>query len=669
MKNNIILVLFLAVFAKNSFGQEIKFGKVSKESLQEKFHKLDSTAPAAYLLNKRRTYYNYSSNNGFTLINEIHQRIKIYNKEGFDKATIQISLYRSGSSKEKVVSAKGYTFNFDNKEISKIKLRKEHRFNEKISDRYNLVKFVFPEVKEGSIIDLKYTVKSPYVSKVDQVDFQYDIPVDKLDVSIEFPEYFNFKKASKGYYNVPLKTTTKNGSIQLTEEYRDRIGIVRKGRTYNRDLKYNIDKFYGENIPALKDSEPFVTNISNYRGGIKYELSHVQFPNSTPKFYATTWEDVSKTIYKYQNFGGELNKSKYYKNDLSSVINTATGEFEKLGAIFQFVKSKVKWNGNYGKYTEYGVKKAYKEGVGNVADINLMLTSMLRSAGLNANPVLVSSRNNGIPLFPTLDGFNYIVCIVEFADGKYVLLDATEPYSMPNSLPVRALNWNGRKISGNGTSSWVTLNTTTHRTEENKVKINIDSDGTSSGILIRKETKLNAMLNRKRYNHLDENDLISKFEEKLSIEIDEFKSRNEKNIGKPLNRMLKFSSEDLVEEINGKLYISPLLFLTMKQNPFKSDVREFPIDFITPWKDENMISINVPEGYKIESVPEPLAIGIPDNLGVFKFKVINKGNSAQIRSVLQINSAIIAPTYYTYVKGFFKELVKKQNEKIIISKQ
>ena len=57
-----------------------------------------------------------------------------------------------------------------------------------------------------------------------------------------------------------------------------------------------------------------------------------------------------------------------------------------------------------------GTRKAYLEGEGNVADINLLLIAMLRSQGVDANPVLVSTRNNGIPLFPTRKGFNYVIC-------------------------------------------------------------------------------------------------------------------------------------------------------------------------------------------------------------------------------------------------------------------
>jgi hypothetical protein len=66
-----------------------------------------------------------------------------------------------------------------------------------------------------------------------------------------------------------------------------------------------------------------------------------------------------------------------------------------------------------------GVKKAYKDKTGNVAEINLMLTAMLRYAGLNANPVLVSTRSNGIAIFPNRTAFNYVIAAVENGSSYY----------------------------------------------------------------------------------------------------------------------------------------------------------------------------------------------------------------------------------------------------------
>ena len=124
--------------------------------------------------------------------------------------------------------------------------------------------------------------------------------------------------------------------------------------------------------------------------------------------------------------------------------------------IFQFVKRKVKWNGYKGLSLDKTLKRAYEEGSGNVAVINLMLTSILRKAGLRANPVLVSTRSNGIPFFPTRNGFNYLITAVSIGN-ETILLDASEFYSFPNLLPKRALNWRGRLIMKDGSSSWINL--------------------------------------------------------------------------------------------------------------------------------------------------------------------------------------------------------------------
>ncbi len=671
MKNLFILFTLLITF--KSFSQEIEFGEVSNQELKETFHSIDSSANAAYLYKKRRTYYQYNQSKGFMLITEIHNRIKIYNKEGFDKATFKIRTFKTSGNKEKVLSVKGYSFNIENDKIKKTKLKKEHRFKEEVSDNHDIVKIVFPDVKEGTIIDLKYVFNSPFEQNIDEINFQHNIPVNKLDITVEYPEYYNFKKISKGYYSVPVTSTKKRGSITFTSKTRRGGGINTAVRTSFQsstvDYTRHVDKYQASNIPAISEKEPYVYSIQNYRGGIKYELSSTKFPNSRPRYYTTSWEDVSKKIYSFKGFGNEINKTNYYKEDLNSLIAKATKSTEKVGLIFQFVKSKVKWNGNYGKYTQEGVKKAYKNGSGNVADINLMLTSMLRQAGLNANPVLVSSKTNGIPLHPTLDGFNYVITIVQFSNNSYALLDATEPYSTPNVLPIRALNWNGRKVTKEGHSGWVNLKSPKHSLEERTIKATIDSDGTINGLFIKKEKMLNALLSRNKFNNVNKEDIISKLEEKYDFEIENLKIANQHKLGSTLTQMLKFSSDNLVEEINNKLYVNPFLFLTSSTNPFKSNKREFPVDYITPWKDVNKISIKIPEGYEVESIPEQLAIGLPENQGFFKFIVVKQGLNIKVSAILQFNSSMIAPTYYQTLKDFYSKTIAKQNEKIVLIKK
>ena len=650
-----IAIVLLLVSQVSLFAQDYKFGKVSKEELQETFYPLDSTADAAYLYRNRRTYYQYVEQEGdFQVVTEVHERIKIYTKEGFNMATKSIVYYNPDHGKEQSVSSiKGYTYSLINGKIEKEKLNKNSVFKERKNRYYSIKKITMPNIKEGVVIEVRYKLISPYSSSINDLHFQYGIPVKKLDYQVEIPEYYIFNKRSTGHYVVEIEQSSKPGYIE------------------NINYTINIFKFTGANIPALKDDEPFVANIKNYRGAMKFELSQTDFIALGGIFekHTSSWSNVSQQIFKTSSFGEELNKSSYYKEDLEKILAVAKTDSDKIGTIFQFVKAKVKWNGYRGKYTDNGVRKAFKERAGNVADINLILTAMLRSAGLNANPVLISTRGNGIPIFPTLNGFNYVISLVTMPDDSYVLLDATEEYSVPNMLPVRVLNWQGRVVTKDGGSFWVQLPSSKHTLEENTIKVKISDDFIAEGVVRTKFDNLKALNFRNKNNHLKEENLITQFEEDHNLEVENFKITNQESLDKPVIRNIKFTSEDLVEEINGKIYIEPLLFLTAHKNPFKLEDRKFPVDFATPWKEKNTVFIELPKGYKVATLPASFAIGLPDNMGVFRYKVAQAGNTIKTTAILQFNSAIIGAENYQTLKLFYGDLVKKQSEKIVLVKE
>ena len=69
------------------------------------------------------------------------------------------------------------------------------------------------------------------------------------------------------------------------------------------------------------------------------------------------------------------------------------------------------------------------------------------------------------------------------------------------------------------------------------------------------------------------------------------------------------------------------------------------------------------------SAPENVAYALPGNLGSYKFVSIIKGNKLQVLSNVQINSAIIASNYYSALKEFYKKMIDKQLEKVVLIKK
>jgi hypothetical protein len=653
--------------------QNYNFGKVSEEELAEMDYSLDSSAVAAVLYRSLKVSYDYSQSLGFKTITDVHERIKIYKKEGFDYATVSELLYLgdSGSSKEAIRGLKAVTYNLADGKIEESKIKSSESFTEEVSKYYRREKFTLPNVKEGSVIEFFYTIDSPFYYNIDEIQLQYDIPIKRQEIALAIPEYFIFSPKIKGYLNVSPKESKKSGIITLNNKTRTSDGFTQPDKTnYSTssiDYTINVSEFAMNDVPALKE-EPFVSNINNYRSGVNYELQYVKFPQEPVKNYSTTWEEVAKTIYDSPDFGKQIDNTKYFEEDLKSILADRTTETDKMKGIFSFIQKTMNWNTYYSKYTDQGVKKAYKDKIGNVADINLMLVAMLREAGLKAFPVLVSTRNNGIPLFPTREGFNYVIASVEI-NNEIILLDATNKFSEPNLIPNRALNWFGRLIKEDGSSVSIPLDTKEQSTETNMIQASLKSNGGLEGAMRSNYTHYNAYNFRNSNNEIKEDSYLEKIENKYNgMEISNYSIDHKNDLGTAITEKFNFKLESQADVIGDKIYFSPSLFKSEKENPFKLEERNYPVDFGYSWREKLIVNLTIPEGFIIESMPEAVAYSMPNNLGSFKYNITSIEKEIKIMVNIEINTSIITTQDYSYLREFYRHIVEKETEKVVLSK-
>lgn len=644
-----IACLFVITGAK---AQEFELGKVSKEELEQKTHPLEPDAVAAVLFEKGTTYMEYSDARGFTLVTETDVRIKIYKKDGYDFANETVRYYIGQNPSEKVTFSKAVTYNLVNGAIEKTKLKSEGEFDEKIDKYWAKKKITMPNVKEGSVIEYRSTIYSPYITSVPTWYFQRSIPVNYSKYVTRFPEYYIFKTNFRGFV-LPVRTTSLERKSQVLLGG-DRLEYIEAISTY-----------VGEKLPSMKD-EAYVNNIRNYISSVEHELSVINMPRKPVQSFSTTWDDVVKTIYDSDSFGAELKKNGYFEDDITALIANIPDNAQRTAAIFNFVKNRMNWNEYNGYSCDAGVRKAYKDKVGNAAEINLMLIAMLRYAGIDANPVLVSTRSNGISFFPNRTAYNYVVCGIETLNNV-TFLDATDKHSLPNILPVRALNWNGRLIRANGSSAEVDLMPHFNSKDIVNVISSIDADGKISGKLRDQYFDYNAFLYRARYSNTSKDSYLEKLEKRLEgIEIGEFSSTVD-DFSKPVIENYSFTHNSVSEIIGDKIYFPPLLFFTQKENPFKQEKREYPVDFVFPNQDKYTITIAIPEGYAVESMPAPAAVTMGE-MGKFSFNISSTGKQIQVAVSVDINEAIVSSNDYQTLKDFYKAIVDKENERIILKK-
>ena len=670
MNSNIFLILCVLFFANNSVAQNYKFGKVSKEELLQKEHPSDPNANAAVLYRETKTEFQYTQDAGWYMVTDYLERIKIYNKEGFDWANITIDLYR-GEGEDKLLGLRGSTYYMEDGKVKEVKLRNDGIIKEETTKFLSQTKLIMPDLREGCVIEYRYTINSPFIFSIDEFRFQEKIPVDKVEVLFKTPEYFVYKNHQRGWVPFKVNSSTRERSMSFRQTTRNLTAFSGNGipQTSTREVKFKEHTYTValENVPAIKE-EAFIGNLNNYTTALQFEMSYIDVPGSPIKSYATTWEDVSKSIYRADVFGGELERKNYFENDINKLLENATKPIEKVALIFSHVLTKMNWNGYHGFYTQEGVRTAYKKGSGNVGDINLMLVAMLRHANLNANPVLVSTKKHGIPLFPTRNGFNYVIAAVELPQGT-LLLDGTNKNAEIGVLKSNILNWQGRIITKEGNSDWVALRSQVSAVKSTMLNAEITPDLSFNGKAQNRFTGNYAFEYRTEFKALNEDSQRKILEKGVSpAEISNLNFENLNVLGKPVSLDYDFEFRDGIENVADKLYFSPLAFLVTKANPFKPETREYPIDYGYPMKNRYIVNIALPEGYKVESLPQDAVFNLGENIGNYRYLISNMGDKLQLSVELSINHAFIAAEEYVNLKKFYELLIEKENEKVVLSR-
>ncbi len=71
---------------------------------------------------------------------------------------------------------------------------------------------------------------------------------------------------------------------------------------------------------------------------------------------------------------------------------------------------------------------------------------------------------------------------------------------------------------------------------------------------------------------------------------------------------------------------------------------------------------------RVETLPKSTQLNMEENMGGFKFIAIISGNKIQLTISHQINTPIISTEYYPMIKDYYKGVIAKETEKIILKK-
>jgi hypothetical protein len=271
-------------------------------------------------------------------------------------------------------------------------------------------------------------------------------------------------------------------------------------------------------------------------------------------------------------------------------------------------------------------------------------------------------------LFPNRSKFNCVITAVNL-EGKQILLDATDKFCSIDNLPIRDLNDKGRQINKDGSSAEINLMPNFNSLYNMNILASIDANGDISGQVRELYFDYNGLRFRENYSGITKESYLEKLEKKFpGLEIDNYELKNDKTVYEPIIESYFIKNKNVIEKIGDKMFFPPMLHLASQQNPFKQENRQYPVDFAFPYKDKYAFVITIPDGYKVESLPKPMALSIDNKYASFNFSIASSENKITVALTLDINTSILPSDHYESLKEFFKKVIEKENEKIILKK-
>ncbi|HEV8284220.1 MAG TPA: DUF3857 domain-containing protein [Chitinophagaceae bacterium] len=663
-----ILILILPILISTTiFSQNkvsVKFGKVSPEDFSNKIYSIDSNASAVVIAEVGSSEIVGNSKGWFSLEFKHYRRVHILNKNGYEEANVEILLYTNGSAEENLDNVKAVTYNLENGKVVETKLDKSGIFKDKIDRNRVVKKFTLPNIKEGSIIEYEYIVRSDFLFNLQPWAFQGSSPVLWSEYNLRLPEFLGYVFLTQGYRKYDINERKDNRSSFRVSDSRG-AGAT---ESVSFDASVTDYRWVMKNVPALKE-ESFTSTLKNHIAKIEFQLSDYRYP-LTPRNIMGTWAKLSEDLLHAEYFGNSLDKNNGWLGDVMNPLLVGTKDnLEKAKRIYAYVRDNLTCTSHNGTDLDQSLKNILKTRNGTVAEINLLLVAMLKYANIQADPVLLSTRSHGYTysIYPILEKFNYVICDASI-NGQNYFLDASEPRLGFGRLTPKCYNGHARIINPEATPLEFSSDSIMEK-KMTSIILTTNEKGELTGTLQQLPGYFESHEIREKVKEKGKDEFFKEIKKAYGQDADLINPRMdsldnlEENVAIGYDFKLNQEKEDII-------YINPMLAEGWKTNPFKASERFYPVEMPYGIDETYIFNMVLPTGYVVDELPKPIRVKLnEEGDGEFEYLISDSGGTISFRSRIKLKRAFYLPEEYEMLREFFNLVVKKHNEQIVLKKK
>ena len=583
---------------------------------------------------------------------ETHEyvRIKIFTQEGTKEGNVELSFVKDVADIKDVhgrtIRPDGTVINFEGKVFEK-EVVKMSGF------KYLAKTFSLPDVHPGCIIEYQYRIQS---------DPSY---------------YVNNKWTVTGHlYTREAKFTIKPDSSAYALPFTYREFGLPKGAAPQRqaDGTYSMDV---HDIAGLTDEE--------------YMPPEATLEATVEFFYRSQDEPADDTPVKYWNRIGKkwsdqldqfVNRKGALQSDLAQTISASDTPEVKLRKIYARVQkirnlSQEDYKSDKEKKQEKlkdnaNVEDVLKHNYAFGRDLNFTFVGLARAAAFEATEIYVAPRNSNL-FFPEMMDAKQVG-----ADVIWVRADGHEYYLDPaaSSYPFGLLPWyeTGAKGIRIGKQGAEIVNTpvsgAADATIVRTLTLNMDNEGVVSGKFQVDFTGQYAAARRQESHTSDDTGRRKTLGDEIKawlpagseFEVTSIANWDDNTL--PIHVEGTAKVPNLGTEAGHRMLIQLCPFAAAQAKAFEPEKRLNPIYFHFPYQEVDDVKLQVPSGYKIETLPP--AKSVKPGAASYEISASEQGQTIEVKRRLSVDAVLFAPQTYPALRHFFNTVKTNDDAQIVL---
>jgi hypothetical protein len=509
--------------------------------------------------------------------------------------------------------------------------------------------FTLPDVQVGSIIEYRYSIADRARMLSDtRFDIQRDLPIVSEELSLQPYMYGDFKT----FFSFRGLPGGKKPELH--------------GQQYDLEL---------ENIPPFEE-EPFAPPEKT----IKPELTFWYTSGATDPaiFWTKQAQRLADVIEPF------IADSRPVREAAAAAVagaSTADDKLRKLYGRAQQVRNisfePEKTDVEARKLRENNsAQDVLRNGYGDLRDINRLFVAMARVSGFDAHVVRVGERDEqflarNVPVADQLDGEAALVTV----DGKANFFDPGTPFA-----PFGMLSWQKSGTAGllvarkQDHAVWAETPRQGADAAATQRIANLELDnGVVRGTAVITYRGQEALRQRLALRNDDEAAAKKSLEDAIKawfsdgavVKLTDVKDLRASDSPFVISATVELPS---AASLVGSRAMVPLaVFVATQKNPFPSEQRKAPIYFRYAYGVEDDITLRLPAGYEIESLPVAANV----NMGALRYTTAyEKSNtSVRLRRNVIVEAEIIGRDHYMNVRDFFSKVAASDQEPVVLRKK